>query len=176
VPGYDNDLVDFILKISPEFRLQHKIYYKFFARLAPNLAKIQHQGTGFFPLAPFFLHKIGKFVKSGYKEFIHKLRNITRGSVSIPDKIGYPDYDEWIRKDMRLRSFFEDVLLDERTLNRGYFNEHYVRKMVKSHMSSKKDYGKELYALLTFELWHRLFVDERGEKVKTVKEASMPAR
>ena len=170
VPGYDNDFVDFILKIPPELRFEHKIYYEFFTKLAPNLAMIPHQRSGLAPLAPFLLHRIGKLVKSGYKEFIRKLRNITRGRISIPDKIGYPEYDEWIRKDPRLRTFFEDILLDERTLSRGYFNEHYVREMVRRHMSSKKDYGKELCALLTFELWHRLFVDERYEKLKNAKE------
>jgi len=167
-PGYDNDLVDFILKIPPALRFEHKIYHDFFTKLAPNLAKIPYQGTGFIPFAPFFLHKIGRLVKLGYKKFIHRLRNVTRGRVSIPDRMGYPDYNEWIRKDVRLRKFFEDILLDERTLNRGYFNENYVHETVESHMSSRKDCGKELCALLTFELWHRLFVDERRKKLKTV--------
>jgi len=171
VPGYDNEFVDFILKIPPELRLEHKIYYRFFRKLAPDLVRIPHQGTGVAPLAPFFLHKIGKLVKSGYKEFIRRLRIITRGRVSIPDKIGYPDYDEWIRNDPRLRTFFKDILLDERTLSRGYFNEHCIREMVRSHLSSNKDYGRELCALLTFELWHRLFVDECHETQKTMEEA-----
>jgi hypothetical protein len=91
------------------------------------------------------------------------LRNVTRGRVSILDRTGYPDYNEWIRRDVRLRKFFEDILLDERTLKRGYFNENYVHEMVESHMSSRKDCGKELCALLTFELWHRLFFDETSE-------------
>jgi len=159
VPGYDNDFVDFVLKIPPELRSEHKLYYEFFRELAPDLANIPHQGTGFPPFVPFFLHKIGKLVKASYKEFIRKLRNITRGRISIPDTTGYPDYDEWIRSNARLRTFFKDILLDERTSSRGYFNENYVREMVRSHMSSKKDYGKELSALLTFELWHRLFFD-----------------
>jgi asparagine synthase (glutamine-hydrolysing) len=168
VPGYDNDFVDLVLEIPPELRFEHRIYYEFFAKLAPNLTKIPQQRTGIVPLAPFFLQKIGTLVKLGYKFFIHKLRNFTSGRISIPDKMGYPDYDEWIRKDARLRTFFEDILLDERTLNRGYFNENYVHEMVKSHMSSRKDWGRELCALLTFELWHRLFVDERRKKLKTV--------
>ena len=160
VVGYDNDFVDFILRIPPELRLEHKIYYKFFRKLAPDLAKIPLQNTGFAPFAPFFVHKIGNLAKLGYKNFIHKLRNATRGKISIPDKIGYPDYDEWIRKNVRLRRFFEDILLDRKTLKRGYFNEDYIRKMLRSHMSYKKNYKRELCALLTFELWHRLFFDE----------------
>jgi len=165
VPGYDNDFVDFILKIPPSFRLQHKIYYDFFKKLAPHLAKISHQGTGLPPLAPFFLHKMGKLVKGGYMEFIRKLRITTKGRISIPNKMGYPNYDEWIIKNERLRKFFEDIILSERTLNRGYFNQGYVRQIFKDHMESKKDYGKELWAILTFELWHRLFIDEQERRL-----------
>ncbi|NIO37306.1 hypothetical protein GTO27_06325, partial [Candidatus Bathyarchaeota archaeon] len=154
--------VDLILRIPPELRFQHRIYYEFFKKLAPDLAKIPYQRSGFAPIAPFFLHEIGKLAKSSYKALIRKLRTVTRGRISIPDRIGYTDYDEWIRRDTRLRKFFENILLDERTLGRGYFNESYVRKMVKNHMNSKKDHGKELCALLTFELWHRLFFDEQS--------------
>ncbi len=161
VPGYDNDFVNFILRIPPQLRLQHKIYYEFFKELAPHLAKVPHQGTGFPPLAPFFLHKIGKLAKTGYVVFIRKLRNITRGMILIPDKIGYPDYGEWIRKNGRLRKFFEDIILSERTLNRGYFNQGYVHRIFRDHIASKKDYGRELWAILAFEIWHRLFIDKR---------------
>ncbi|NIO36482.1 hypothetical protein GTO27_02140 [Candidatus Bathyarchaeota archaeon] len=167
VPGYDNDFVDMILEIPQELRFQHRIYYEFIKKLSPNLAKIPYQRTGFAPSAPFFLHEIGKLVKSSYKAFIRKLRTVTRGRISIPDTIGYTDYDEWMRRDAKLRRFFENILLDEKTLNRGYFNESYVRELVKTHMSSKKDYGKELCALLTFELWHRLFFDEQYKESNT---------
>jgi len=159
MPGFDNDFVDFVLGIPPKLRFEHNIYYKFFTRLAPDLAKIPYQLTGVPPAAPPVAHKIGLFIKQGYKILIRKLRIVTRGKVSIPMKIGYPDYDEWIRRDKELRKFFLDILLSEKTMSRGYFNEAYITQMVKDHMSSKKDYGRQLCALLTFELWHRLFAD-----------------
>ena len=78
----------------------------------------------------------------------------------MPDNIGYPDHGELIRTDKRLRKFFEGILLDEKTLSRGYFNQEYISEMIEDHMSYKKDYERQLCALVTFELWHRLFVDE----------------
>jgi len=164
IPGYDNDFVDFVLKIPPKLRFEHKVYYRFFRKLAPDLAKIPYQKTGIPPMAPQVAHKIGFLIKGAYKIFIRKLRNITRGVVSIPYKIGYPDYDEWIRKDKNLKKFFADILLDRKTLDRGYFNEKYIIQMVRDHMSYKKNYGRLLCALVTFELWHRLFFDARLEK------------
>jgi len=164
IPGYDNDFVDFVLKIPPKLRFEHKIYYKFFKKLAPDLAKIPYQKTGIPPVAPLLAHKIGFLIKVGFKTLVRKLRNMTRGRVSIPDKIGYPYYDEWIREDKELRKFLVNTLLDGKMMSRGYFNEEYVTKMVKDHMSSKKDYGRQLCALLTFELWHRLFFDDPVER------------
>jgi len=58
-----------------------------------------------------------------------------------------------------LRSYIEDVLLDQRTLNRGYLNPAYVQKLVTQHMSGTGDYSRQLGAVLTFELWNRMFVD-----------------
>jgi len=159
VPAYDNDFVDFILKIPSEQRFEHKIYYKFFTKLAPHLAKIPYQHTGIPVLAPLLAHRICLSIKQGYKLFVRKLRSITRGIVSIPHRIGYSDLDEWIRKDRKLRKFFENVLMDEKTMSRGYFNREYVTQMIKEHMSGKKDCSELLCAILTFELWHRLFMD-----------------
>ena len=164
IPSFDNDFVDLVLKIPPKLRFEHKIYYRFFRKLALDLAKIPYQKTRTPPMAPQVAHKIVFLIKGAYKIFLRKLRNMTGGLVSIPDKIGYPDYDEWIRKDKNLRKFFTDILLDRKTLGRGYFNEEYVIQMVRDHMSYKKDYGRLLCALVTFELWHRLFFDEHLEK------------
>lgn len=159
IPGFDNDFFDVILEIPPELRLNHRIYYKFFASLARDLAKIPYQKTGIPPVAPVFAHKVGSIIKGIYKIFVRKLRNITKGQISLTDNIGYPDHGELIRTDKRLRKFFEGILLDEKTIGRGYFSKKYIRKIIDDHMCYKKDYGRQLCALLTFELWHRLFVD-----------------
>ncbi len=111
-------------------------------------------------MAPLIAHRIGFLIKSCRELLIRKLRSITKGGVSIPDRIGYPDYDEWIRKDKELRKLFVSTLLDGKMVSRGYFNAEYITQMVRDHMTSKKDYGRQLCALLTFELWHRLFFDE----------------
>lgn len=163
IPGYDNDFVDLVLKIPPKLRFNHRIYYKFFRILSPDLAKIPYQRTGIPPVAPLIAHRIGFGLKGVYKLLIRKLKSITKGEVSIPYAIGYPDYGEWIREDNELRIFFLNTLLDSKTLGRGYFNEKFVIQMIRDHMSYRKNYGRILCALLTFELWHRLFFDETSE-------------
>jgi len=68
---------------------------------------------------------------------------------------------EWLVRN--LADYVRDVLLDSRTLNRGYFNKKFMRKMVEDFLAGKTDYasGSEstIICLLTLELWHRLFID-----------------
>ncbi len=161
IPGYDNDFVDFVLKTPPKLRNKHRIYYRFLRNLSPDLAKIPYQKTGVPPMAPQLAHNVGNLIKGGYKAFIRIIRGLTKGVVSIPIKVGYPDYDEWIRKDKSSEIFFKDILLDSKTLGRSYFNKEYIIQLVNDHMRYRKNCGRLLCALVTFELWHRFFFDER---------------
>jgi asparagine synthase (glutamine-hydrolysing) len=159
-PGLDKDFFEFVLKIPRNLRSQfQKLYFELLARLSPDLARISYQRTGVAPTAPILAHKIGFLLKGGYKFLGWKLREKSRGTISLPEKFGYPDLGEWIRKDSLLRTYFENILLDKKTLNREYFNPSFIAKMVDEHMTGKKDWAMQLCALLTFELWHRLFID-----------------
>jgi len=161
IVGFDNDFLDFAIRIPPALRSQTKLYYKFHSQLSPETAKIPYQRTGVPPKMPELAHKIGFTIKGGYKTLVRELRRKTGDIISLPLKMGYPDIGEWIRKDRKMTEFFRDILLDERTLRRGYFNGEFVAKMVNEHMSGKKDWAFQLCALLTFELWHRLFIDPK---------------
>jgi len=157
MPFYDNDLVDFIVKIPPKLRYNHRIYIRFLKKLAPDLAKIPYNLTGIRADAPMFLYNLGRLIKM--RRLKRRLRNITGGLICKSLKTTYPDLDEWIREDSKLNKFFENIIFDERTLNRGYFNKEYVTKVFNEHVSRKKDYSELLCAIVTFELWNRLFID-----------------
>lgn len=64
---------------------------------------------------------------------------------------------EWLRAD--LRPLLHDVLLDRRTLERGYFRADRVRAMISRHEAGADSESKPLWAMFMLELWHREFVD-----------------
>lgn len=75
-------------------------------------------------------------------------------------KAGFPvPYESWLNNGMK--SWVHDVLFDRRTLNRGYFNRASVQDLIKRNQTSG-GYSKEVFSLLTLELWHREFVDAHG--------------
>jgi asparagine synthase (glutamine-hydrolysing) len=64
----------------------------------------------------------------------------------------------WFRTD--LKDHVRAVLLSSEALRRRYFNGSAIRRLVVEHQSGKRDHGHKLWTLLTFEIWHRIFIDQ----------------
>ena len=61
-----------------------------------------------------------------------------------------------------------EILLEPKTIQRGYLNERGVRQLVLEHRNGIRDRSYELWHLLVFELWHRNFL-EAATKVPQAK-------
>jgi asparagine synthase (glutamine-hydrolysing) len=63
----------------------------------------------------------------------------------------------WMRHEMK-----EEVtrlLLEPRTLQRGYFDPQAIRGLLDEHTRAQRDHSSVLWGLLVFELWHRNFLE-----------------
>jgi asparagine synthase (glutamine-hydrolysing) len=63
----------------------------------------------------------------------------------------------WFRNE--LRELASEVLLDRAALERGFFRENGVRRLIDAHVAGTSDNGSKLWALIQLELWLRTFVD-----------------
>jgi asparagine synthase (glutamine-hydrolysing) len=63
----------------------------------------------------------------------------------------------WLRDD--LRDMVRDLLSGENLCRRGYFNPAAVQQMIQADESGMADHSLRIWALLTLEIWMRLFVD-----------------
>jgi asparagine synthase (glutamine-hydrolysing) len=68
--------------------------------------------------------------------------------------------DPWFRGP--LKSFTFDVLLDPRARGRGYFNVPTIERLWKEHVDGQQVWDAQLWLLLNFELWHRIYLDREG--------------
>lgn len=68
-----------------------------------------------------------------------------------------------------LRNFVKRVLLDERSLSRGYYRPEVLRRMIDEHLNSKVDREQGLWVLLALELWHRVYVDDDGTEAAAAR-------
>jgi asparagine synthase (glutamine-hydrolysing) len=72
-------------------------------------------------------------------------------------KTGFPvPYELWLRND--LKDIVWAVLTDRRTLERGYFRKDAVEALLQAN-SDGSNYSKEIFSLLSFELWQRTFLE-----------------
>ncbi len=61
--------------------------------------------------------------------------------------------DPWFRGD--LKKFTFDVLFDERTRRRGYFNMCIIEDLWREHVAGREVWDEQLWLLLNLELWQR---------------------
>lgn len=154
VPFCDYDLVDFVSTIPPKEKALAIFHRSLLTVKFPPLGSIPYQRTGL-PVSS----GVTRMVFGKTKEYL-KAKIFSAGA----DRRRYLDYDNWMCN--QLKDFLIPILLSERFLNRGYFNPDYVKRMVERHLIGKQNLSSQLGALLTFELWHQLFIDQTEDPWK----------
>ncbi len=72
-------------------------------------------------------------------------------------KTGFPvPYESWLRND--LKDLVWAVLTDRRAVERGYFRKEAVERLLQAD-SNGRNYSKEIFSLLSLELWQRMFLE-----------------
>ena len=65
--------------------------------------------------------------------------------------------DKWFRSE--LSGYVAEMLTGENSACSRYFHRPVIKELLHDHVVGGQDYRRHLFALLTFELWHRLFID-----------------
>lgn len=71
----------------------------------------------------------------------------------------YYHFRVWYRD--ALSKYVREMLLDERTLSRPYWDRSGVEAVVRGHLDKGENYTREIHTLLTVELIHRLLIDRQ---------------
>ena len=70
--------------------------------------------------------------------------------------------DHWLKQELGTLS--EELLSQKRLKKQGYFNHSYIQKMLEGYDHSPLFYGRQMWTLLNFQIWHKMYVEK--EKVK----------
>jgi asparagine synthase (glutamine-hydrolysing) len=90
------------------------------------------------------------------------LRELLPSAVLRKRKQGFAvPTDPWFRGE--LKTYVFETLLDNRARRRGYFNFPYIEKLYRLHSDGKEVHDAQLWTLLNFELWNRIFIDSSGD-------------
>jgi asparagine synthase (glutamine-hydrolysing) len=91
-------------------------------------------------------------------------RNIIPNEIIKRPKTGFPvPYERWLKNE--LHGYAREVLLDRKTLTRGYFEEKSISRLLEEGMSVPR--SKEIFSLIVLELWHRAFTGPEASTDKS---------
>ena len=65
--------------------------------------------------------------------------------------------DRWVKEE--LHGLAEQLFTPAQVKQRGYFNYYHLKKIWENYDQSKLLYGKQLFTMINFELWQRMFID-----------------
>jgi asparagine synthase (glutamine-hydrolysing) len=165
----------FNLSISPE-RVDHLLYLDSKTYLPGDiLTKVDRMSMAHSieTRAPLLDHKLIEYVQTipgSLKLHGLETKHILKRAVTgiVPDEIihrqkqgfGVP-IRQWFKRE--LKDLLQDTLSDRSTRERGLLNPRAVRGLIAEHLLSRRDHSRQLWGLLTLELWHRAFIDQRPE-------------
>ena len=156
-PPSDNDFIDLILTIPPEWRLNHHIYSKFLIKLSPELARILYNQTMVRADAPLFFWRLGRHYLNYKDSFKQNVRRISKGGIDLPDRRRYVNYDEWFRTNEKWQEFFSELLLKENDKSEKFFNLKHIEKLLQEQREGKKNNYAKLKYIASFKIFLRLF-------------------
>jgi asparagine synthase (glutamine-hydrolysing) len=65
---------------------------------------------------------------------------------------------KWMRQE--LKEYISDTLSKSEIEKAGYFNYDFISYMLESHCSGKRIFTHQIWALLVFSLWYRMFMED----------------
>ncbi|MBC8555873.1 MAG: asparagine synthase (glutamine-hydrolyzing) [Candidatus Brocadiales bacterium] len=118
---------------------------------------------------PFCDHKLIEFAATIPTELKFKglkLKSLLKESLAglLPEEIlqrkkqGFMvPMSKWFQNE--LKDFTMDLLSEERIRKRGYFRPDFIKLLLRQHYRGKQDFTDQIYALISLELWHQVFMD-----------------
>jgi asparagine synthase (glutamine-hydrolysing) len=74
----------------------------------------------------------------------------------------YVPIDLWLMGE--LRPMVDDLVSAKNIKRQGYFNFDYIEKLFKNYDRSRLFYGRQLWNILTFEIWHKIYIEGKDWK------------
>lgn len=117
---------------------------------------------------PFLDYRLVQFVESlppalklkGFNgKYLHRraLEKWLPKNVIYRKKKGFANpIEDWFRREMK--QYVEDCLLSADSSTARYFNQDFIRQILRRDREGKEQYRRHIYLLLSVELWHRTFM------------------
>ena len=154
----DNRTLELYKKIPPDVKAYptRTVLVETLKKKFPHLAGVPTQNTGvnLFSTPSALRKALGKYkiMAAYYAE------RLSGGVLKFEDKRTYVHFNQWYREYPEIMEMFEDILLSESTISRGYFNRSRLEEVLMRQRRGGNAYN-DLALLLAFELFCRIHID-----------------
>ena len=174
-PYMDNELVRLMYQVPDDVRKSNWTQLRLIEECNPSLRSIlTNRGTagsgGYLSSLPSQLFYY--FLLKADYTYLYAMPHWATRTASLLAPLGlerlflgrqkYEHYRLWLRD--QLAPFVKDVLLDNRALQRSFFNPSFIRKIVLRHLAGKANYFAEINKALTLELISRQLLENWPQK------------
>lgn len=152
-PFMDADFMESISVLPHRWRKRHRFYLDVMKRFAPLSAGAPYQRTMLPASLPYWANWFSLAGQRGVAEAAKRF--------GLPDPFpgkSPSDFPAWFRGG--LQPYVRNVLLSERTLDRGVIPADVIRETINQHMENKRDMSSLIGTMLSLELFCRLFFDD----------------
>jgi len=101
------------------------------------------------------------------RKYIHKKivsKWLPKEIINRPKKGFETPMDRWFQDE--LKGYVSNLLLSEKAAVAQYLDPETIRTMIAAHANQREDYQRQLFSLLTFEIWHRIYI--KGGKIENL--------
>jgi asparagine synthase (glutamine-hydrolysing) len=152
-PFYDYDYFEFVYALPPEMLYKRRLRRAIILKMMPHLASVPYDKDDL-PITGNKWFALRAKLKQRSKSFVNQtIRPIFSSHATL-----YADYENWLRHE--LRGWGEEILLSDRTTQRGLFAPEFLRSLWQRHQSRLEVHtiGK-VASIMTYEMMLRRFHD-----------------
>jgi asparagine synthase (glutamine-hydrolysing) len=170
-PFLDNELVSLVYQAPPEVASGKELSLRLIHDGNPSLSRIPTDRGLTYPQG-----RVAGKIDAAFREFLAKVEYAY--DYGMPDWLARSDralgalhlerlflgHQKFCHFRIWYRDYFaayvKEILLDSRTLSRGYLNPRLVRERVEGHLDGKCNFTLGIQKILSMELMHRLLIEQ----------------
>ena len=169
-PYLDNELIKLMYRAPEDIRLASPFMLDLIRAYSPDILKIRtDMGYGgdsnplFSKIISIYrkiLFKLEWYFNEGMPDNLSKVNEIAKFLRLDSRFVGtnkIEDYRKWYRNE--LNNYISEIILDERTLNRDYWDKDYISEIPERHKRGERNLLTEINQIVNVELIHRVLLE-----------------
>ena len=150
-PFLDNELIEFMLRIPPQFRKDKMLYKQMLLKNYVEIFKMPTKNNLGLPLQTDHLKLYVKRILWFMQLRINIISNhIVQHRMFFNKNQNYLDYDELLRTNKQYQEYMKSMI--DKVKKREFFNPEYIDTLWQLHLNGKKNYAMIFGLLVTVEL------------------------